>query len=300
MKVDQIDMTKPIQYAKDDPDKIHNFPHDIFLAGPPDRRVSEPYRQMFKDAFPDLNIYDWETYTGADYQERNQQAMRDSFMFVGFVPNFPLPALGEEIGYFYCYHEYRIKYCRRGLQLNHRQIKFGDLAGPHSEAKIPEFVPEFSPPINPIVLIWPDELEPKFAQKTYLQVADIATCAEAAILLVKANLIWLKRWKRDFYPHIKTHYEFQQLEAVLNRNYELREKDPFFELPVDNQPAKIDSTKCDHCLIWFKESWPECPRCQKPTSPAFNPFNIRRPIFDGKQYQAYPFDADWMQSMIDK
>lgn len=238
MKVDQIDMTKPIQHAKDDPDKIHNFPHDIFLAGPPDRRVSEPYRQMFKDAFPELNIYDWETYTGADYQDRNHQAMRDSFMFVGFVPSFPLPALGEEIGYFYCYHEYRIKHCRRGLQLNHRSIRFSDLAGPHSEAQISEFTPEFSPPINPIVLIWPDELEPKFAQKTYLQVADIMKTTQGALDLVTCNLAWLKRWKRDFYPHIKEGYEYHQLDAVLNRNYELREKDPFFELRHVDMPVE--------------------------------------------------------------
>lgn len=240
MKVDQTDMTKPIKHAKDDPEKLHDFKHDIFLAGPPDRRVSEPYRQMFKDAFPELNIYDWETYTGADYQDRNHQAMRDSFMFVGFVPEFPLPALGEEIGYFYCSHEHRIKHCRRGLQLNyqHRQIKFSDLAGPHSEAQIPEFVPEISPPINPIVLIWPDEIDEKTGElkakltlKTYVQVADIMKTTQGAIDLVTCNLAWLKRWKKDFYPHIKEGYEYHQLDAALKRNYELREKDPFFELP---------------------------------------------------------------------
>ncbi|MFA5020566.1 MAG: hypothetical protein WC517_00690 [Patescibacteria group bacterium] len=220
-----------------DPDKIHNFPYDIFLAGPPDRRVSEPYKRMFKEAFPELLFYDWETYTGADYQDGNHRAIRDSFLFVGFVPDFPLPTLGEEVGYFYCFHEHRIKYGRRGLQLNCQPNRFPG----RPQADEPEFVPEFSPPINPIILIWPDRLEPKFSQKTFLQMADIVPTTAAAIDLVRSNLSWLRQWKYDFYPHIRTDLDYNALLAQINRNMERRKKDPFFELPYPKKPVELDN-----------------------------------------------------------
>lgn len=77
------------------------FEYDMFLGGPPDRRVDVPYRELIKKAFPDLRIYDWESYKGDDYQKHNNEMLKKSLMMVSWVPIFRMPGIGPEVGYFY-------------------------------------------------------------------------------------------------------------------------------------------------------------------------------------------------------
>lgn len=136
------------------PDKVHNFEYDMFLGGPPDRRAPFPYKQQIKDAFPDIRIYDWEDYKGDDYQEHNNQALKSSFMMVSLVPDFPMPGIGPELGYFYAHNEDRIK---EGLQLG---IDFD------GTVERPSWKAVRTDPHHYAILIWPDSVKPDFAKKT--------------------------------------------------------------------------------------------------------------------------------------
>lgn len=127
--------------------------YDIFLGGPPDRRAPFPYKAMIKAAFSDLKIYDWEEYKGNDYQEQNHKAIKQSGFMISLVPSFPLPGIGPEIGYFYCWHEQKIKQ---------------------------------DPSIKRIILIWPDSVQPDFAKKTLAQYGLIVPTVEEAIAYLKS------------------------------------------------------------------------------------------------------------------
>lgn len=156
--------------------------YDIFIGGPPDRRAPFPYKQMIKDAFPDLAIYDWENYKGDDYQEQNHLAIRQSSMMVSLVPDFPMPGIGPEIGYFYCWHEERIKCDKKGICLGMKRIGTFGNGDPH----LGDFI--FSEPINYMILIWPEGVQPDFAKRTLAQYGLIVPTVEEAIKAIKANL----------------------------------------------------------------------------------------------------------------
>ncbi len=140
------------------------FKYDIFLGGPRDNPNPKPgdrnqrvllYKQPFRDAFPEGSIYDWETYTGDNYQEQNHLAIRSSKIMVAMVPEFPMPGIGPEIGYFYCCHEYRIKN---------------------------------NPETPQIILIWLSDIEKDFTKKTLAQYGRNVSTVEEAIALAKQSL----------------------------------------------------------------------------------------------------------------
>jgi|GEM_PF-1337460 len=144
-----------IQYANEP-----KMDFDIFLGGPPDRRSPFPYRQIIKAAFPDLRIYDWEEYHGDDYQERNHQMIRQSRMMVSLVPDFPMPGIGPEVGYFYAVHEEMIRAAK----------------------------------VSPIILIWPDSVKPDFTKKTIGHYGLIVPSVEEAIAAIKNSLADINKY----------------------------------------------------------------------------------------------------------
>ena len=207
--------------------KIHGFKNDIFLAGPPDRRVGEPYKKMITEAFPGLTIYDWETYKGDNYQDINHAELKDSFYFVGMVPDFPMPAIGEEVGYFFHHHEHRVKYCRQGLRQNSRRVIFGD----KQDDEGVDTSAITSPPVNPIILIWPDAVRPDFAKRTYSQLAQIVPAAEEAINQIKENQKYLAIWHNEVYPGIKSGISVAEIQKWVAERMNLNDKDPFLRQP---------------------------------------------------------------------
>lgn len=217
-------------------EKIHGFKNDIFLAGPPDRRVGEPYKQMIKDAFPDLAVYDWETYNGKDYQDNNHKELKESFIFVGMVPDFPMPALGEELGYFYHHHEHRIKRCRHGIAQNRKRIVIG--GKPEKEDE--KFERIISPPINPIILIWPDNVQPDYAKKTFSQLAQIVSTAQEAIDQIKENQKYLDVWHREVYPNIRESLDIIESVEKAGDMIEILQKDPFSSQKHSDQSEKTE------------------------------------------------------------
>lgn len=136
--------------------------YDIFLGGPRDNLLPTEknpriliYKQPIKSAFADLKIYDWENYQGDDYQEHNHLAIRSSEIMVTMIPGFPMPGIGPEIGYFYCYHESLIK---------------------------------TNPEIDRIIMIWPNDIRPDFTKKTISQYGIIVESSERAIEMAKISI----------------------------------------------------------------------------------------------------------------
>lgn len=187
------------------------FEYDMFLGGPPDRRVDVPYRELIKKAFPDLRIYDWESYKGDDYQKRNNEMLKKSLMMVSWVPVFRMPGIGPEVGYFYGLHQEWIEQGRRGLWV-------GCGTDPNGENK-----PKFTQPVHYSILIWPDSVQTEFikrwptlevstsridwleaykvdTRKTIGEYALIVPTVEEAIATVKSNLKAFKQFN-DFYTN---------------------------------------------------------------------------------------------------
>ena len=159
------------------------FEFDIFLGGPPDRRSPFPYREQLKAAFPQLSIYDWETYKGEDYQEHNDQMMQKSLMMVSLAPGFPMPAIGPEIGYFYAFHEKRIKNYLEGLSLG---LEFDpEKSTGHA---FPALKLKTTEPVKPLILIWPESVQPDFTKKTLNHYCLIVQTVEEAVSQIRANL----------------------------------------------------------------------------------------------------------------
>lgn len=160
--------------------------HDIYLGGPPDRRAPVPYKEQIKVAFPDLKIYDWETYKGDDYQEHNDQMLERSKLLVAMVPGFPLPGIGPEIGYFYCFHKKRIEEGKQGLFLGIKLKDKSDTEGANPNP-FANMEPDKTAPVNYVILIWPDEVKPDFTKKTIGHYGLIVPTVEEAITAINQS-----------------------------------------------------------------------------------------------------------------
>lgn len=75
--------------------------YDIFLAGPWEQYASEPYKSMVRAAFPDRLFYDPEEKQVANWFERNVEALRHTKILLVFVPSFPFPGVGPEVGIYF-------------------------------------------------------------------------------------------------------------------------------------------------------------------------------------------------------
>lgn len=228
------------------------FEYDLFLGGPPDRRCNIPYRQMIKDAFPDLKIYDWESYKGDDYQAKNNDALRASRMMVSMVPDFPMPGIGPEVGYFYAIHEERIRADRLGLALTSPRF------GPY----VPDEKIERTCPVNDSILIWP-EVFTTDTRKTIAQYALLVSSVDEAIAAIHSNLAAINAFNDRHYPQasekkkqeqaalqtiaIKLHNERQQklVQAVANFN-EKRQREQTLADETLLDPEQTDPLYVNH------------------------------------------------------
>ncbi len=75
--------------------------YDIFLGGPWEQFSSEPYKSLLRTAFPRLSFYDPEQIQYGDWFERNLEALRKSKILIVFVPAFPFPGVGPEVGIYF-------------------------------------------------------------------------------------------------------------------------------------------------------------------------------------------------------
>jgi hypothetical protein len=174
--------------------------HDIYLGGPRDNPIPTEknqrvliYKEPIKQAFKTATIYDWEEYHGDNYQEQNHQAIRNSKIMIAMVPPFPLPGIGLEIGYFYCYHENLIK---------------------------------SQPNISRIIIIWPNDIRPDFTKKTLSQYGIIVETVGGAIELAQNSLYTLSTNLTD----TVTNDACQQLELDIE---EFRKVIGAFNFPTD-------------------------------------------------------------------
>lgn len=81
--------------------------YDIFLGGPWEDKAHEPYKTKIKRAFPNNRIFDPEEQTSqkdGTWFVDNYWAILSSKTMVSFVPSFPFPGVGPEVGIFYHEH----------------------------------------------------------------------------------------------------------------------------------------------------------------------------------------------------
>jgi len=130
--------------------------YDIFLGGPWEKRCLVPYKSMIKEAFPDKKIFDPEERTAQEtggWFVDNYKALKSSLAMVAFIPNFPFPGVGPEVGLFYEMH-----------------------------SKSPK------KPLEEIVIIWSDIVKPDYGKKVAEKFGYVVEDTEEAIVRLKALL----------------------------------------------------------------------------------------------------------------
>ncbi len=75
--------------------------YDIFLAGPWEKYASEQYKTLVRAAFPTLRFYDPEETQMPHWFDRNLEALRHTKILFVFVPTFPFPGVGPEVGIYF-------------------------------------------------------------------------------------------------------------------------------------------------------------------------------------------------------
>lgn len=126
--------------------------YNIFLAGPWERYSSQPYKSLFRASFPTLSFYDPEEHqVGGLWFEKNLDALRRCDILVVFIPSFPFPGVGPEVG---VYFEHRTMMGRRPK----------------------------------IVAIWPDEIGPQWGKEVLAMMGSIVPTVHEAIGVVAGFL----------------------------------------------------------------------------------------------------------------
>ncbi len=123
---------------------------DVFLGGPWEKHCQIPYKTLLKVGLPKASFYDPES-VGLDWFDRNLDALRRSQVMVVFVPSFPMPGVGPEVG---IYYEHRVLMGRQ----------------PH------------------LVVIWPDDVAPKWGQEVLGRMGRIVGTVSEAVRAVAGIL----------------------------------------------------------------------------------------------------------------
>jgi len=82
------------------------FAYDFFLAGPWEQYSSEKWKTMFKEAFPDKEIYDPEARPSqktGEWFEDNYHAVKNSERMIAYVCPVPFAGNAQETGMFYIF-----------------------------------------------------------------------------------------------------------------------------------------------------------------------------------------------------
>lgn len=119
--------------------------YDIFIGGPWEKHQNEKYKTKIKHAFKDKKIFDPEK-SSTQKEESNETGnkswfinnynkLKESKTLIAYVPNFPLPGIGEEIGIYY--------------EMNCKNKPFK--------------------PLKNLIIIWPKEAKPDYGKKTAKQ-----------------------------------------------------------------------------------------------------------------------------------
>lgn len=124
---------------------------DVFLGGPWEQYSSEPYKSLLKAAFPAMSFYDPEATQAGDWFERNLEALRKSKILVVFVPAFPFPGVGPEVG---IYFEHRTLMGREPL----------------------------------IVAVWPEAVQPQWGKEVLARMGTVVPTVHEAIGVIRGLL----------------------------------------------------------------------------------------------------------------
>jgi hypothetical protein len=133
------------------------FKYDIYLAGPWEKYCITPWKSIIKKELSGVaKIYDPEDYQDGDWFENDLKAIRKSRYMICYANTIPMAAVNFEAGYQYCSQEQRkLKGKKHGW----------------------------------IIMIWEDEISPKYAQKWHSRSGKIVDSAQNAVILYrKLNL----------------------------------------------------------------------------------------------------------------
>lgn len=125
--------------------------YDIFLAGPWEQYSSERYKSLLKAAFPKLSFYDPEEHQSLNWFDLNRQALRKSSVLFVFVPNFPFPGVGPEVG---IYFEHKALMGRK---------------------------PQ-------IVAVWPDDVQPQWGKEVLSKMGAVVSTVDEALPIIRGFL----------------------------------------------------------------------------------------------------------------
>lgn len=122
--------------------------YDVFLGGPWQQFSPEPYKNIMRAAFPALSFYDPEERQSSNWFDLNLSALRESKILVAFIPAFPFPGVGPEVG---IYYEHKL--------MMGRQVK--------------------------LVAIWPDCVSPQWGKEVLSRMGTIVPTTQEAVAVVR-------------------------------------------------------------------------------------------------------------------